>query len=65
MTETIEKHDNRRAFRADTSEVRLKEETQEYRWVTLDEALAMPVEYYAGIAIQGYLRRKGEKPPVR
>jgi hypothetical protein len=47
------------------SEVRLNEETQEDRWVTLDEALAMPVEYYNGVAIQEYLRRKGGKPLVR
>lgn len=61
----MEKHGNGRACRADMSEVRLNEETQEDRWVTLDEALAMPVEYYNGVAIQEYLRRKGGKPLVR
>ncbi len=52
------------ACRTDATDVHLNEEAQKYVWVTLDEALAMPVECYTRVAIQEYRRRTGEKPPA-
>ena len=44
------------ACRTDATEATLNDEAEEYRWVTLDEALALPVEYYTGVAIREYVR---------
>jgi len=45
------------ACRTDSTEVKLNEEAEEYLWVTLDEALTLPVEHYTAVAIGEYLRR--------
>jgi nucleoside triphosphatase len=47
------------ACRTDATDVKLNDEAEEYVWVTLDEALAMPVEHYTVVAIRAYLRKKG------
>lgn len=46
------------ACRTDSTDVRLNDEAEEYRWVTLDEALAMPIEYYTAVAIRTYIEQK-------
>jgi len=46
------------ACRTDSTDVQLNDEAQEYVWVTLDEALEMPVEHYTAVAIGEYLRKK-------
>jgi len=46
------------ACRTDSTDVVLNDEAQEYVWVTLDEALALPVERYTRIAIGEYLRKR-------
>lgn len=45
------------ACRTDSADVRLNDEAEEYRWVTLGEANALPVEHYTVAAIQEYRRR--------
>jgi nucleoside triphosphatase len=45
------------ACRTDATEATLNDEAEEYRWVTLDEALALPVEYYTAVAIREYLKK--------
>ena len=49
------------ACRTDSTEVKLNEEAQEYIWVTLDEALTLPVEHYTAVAIREYLKKKGDR----
>jgi len=46
------------ACKTDSTDVQLNDEAQEYAWVTLDEALKMPVEHYTAVAINEYLRHK-------
>jgi nucleoside triphosphatase len=46
------------ACRTDSTEVKLNEEAEEYVWVTLDQALTMPVEHYTVVAIREYVRMK-------
>ncbi len=48
------------ACRTDSTEVRLNEEAEEYVWVTVDEALALPLEHYTVVAIHEYLK-KGDR----
>jgi nucleoside triphosphatase len=48
------------ACRTDATEVKLNEEAQEYVWVNLDEALALPVEHYTAVAIRKYIERKAQ-----
>jgi nucleoside triphosphatase len=45
------------ACRTEGTDVKLNDEAEEYVWVTLDEALAMPVEHYTAIAIRAYRER--------
>ncbi len=47
------------ACRTDGTDVKLNDEAEEYVWVTLDEALALPVEHYTVVAIRAYLKKKG------
>lgn len=47
------------AARTDSTDVVLNDEAQEYMWVDLDEALTLPVEHYAAIAIRQYRKTKG------
>lgn len=44
------------ACRTDATEVRLNDEAEDYVWVSVDEALRLPVEPYTVKAIQAYLR---------
>jgi len=37
--------------------VKLNDEAEEYVWVMLDEALAMPIEQYTAVAIREYLKK--------
>jgi nucleoside triphosphatase len=46
------------ACKTDLTDVQLNDEAEEYAWVTLDEALKMPVEHYTEVVIREYLRRK-------
>ncbi len=46
------------ACRTDATDVRLNDEAEEYVWVTLDEALALPVEHYTTVAIREYVRTR-------
>jgi nucleoside triphosphatase len=46
------------ACRTDSTDVKLNAEAQEYAWVTLDEALTMPVEHYTVVAIREYIKQK-------
>ena len=41
--------------------MKLNDEAEEYVWVTLDEALAMPVERYTAVAIREYLKNKDDR----
>jgi nucleoside triphosphatase len=45
------------ACRADSTDVTLNDEGQAYRWVSLEEALALPIEAYTRHAIQAYLAK--------
>jgi len=45
------------ACQTDSTDVQLNSEAQAYVWVTLEEASALPVEHYTGIAIREYLKR--------
>ncbi len=49
------------ACRTDSTEVKLNEEAEEYLWVTLDEALTLPIEHYTAMAIRAYLKKKGDR----
>jgi len=46
------------ACRTDSAEVQLNEEAEEYIWVTVDEALTLPVEHYTTVAIREYLKQR-------
>jgi len=46
------------ACKTDSAAVTLNDEAQEYVWVTLDEALKMPVEHYTAVALREYLRNR-------
>ena len=46
------------ACQTDSTEVRLNDEAEEYRWVTLDEARDMPVEHYTAVAIGKYIEHR-------
>ena len=48
------------ACKTDSTDVRLNDEAEEYRWVTLDEVLTLPVEHYTAVAIREYLGKKGK-----
>jgi len=40
------------------TDIRLNDEAQEYLWVTLEEALSLPVEHYTAVAIRTYLEQR-------
>lgn len=46
------------ACKTDSNEVRLNEEAQSYVWVTMKEALALPIDAYTGNAIRELMRQK-------
>jgi len=46
------------ACQTDSTDVKLSDEAEEFTWVTLEEALRMPVEYYTAVVIREYLNRK-------
>jgi len=46
------------ACKTDSTDVKLNDEAQEYLWVTLDEALHLPVEHYTAVAIWEYAKKK-------
>jgi nucleoside triphosphatase len=48
------------ACKTDSTDVQLNAEAQEHAWVTLEEALAMPVEHYTAAAIRRYLDKKAK-----
>ncbi len=48
------------ACRTDATDVKLNDEAEEYRWVALDEAFALPVEHYTAVAIREYVRRRAD-----
>ena len=45
------------ACRTGSSDVRLNDEAQEYVWVTLHDALHLPLEHYTAVAIREYLKK--------
>ena len=47
--------------RTDSSDVVLNEEAEEYIWVSVEEALKLPIEHYTRIAIEKYLEKVGRK----
>jgi nucleoside triphosphatase len=47
------------ACRTDMGEARLNEEAQEYRWVSVEQALAMPIDAYTRRAIEKYIEQQG------
>ena len=49
------------ACRTDQTEVRLNDEAQEYVWVSVDEALRLPVEPYTERAIRAYLAQQADR----
>ncbi len=49
------------ACRTDATDVTLSEEAEEYVWVTLDEALKLPVERYTLVVIDEYLKKRGTR----
>ena len=49
------------ACRTDATDVILNPEAEEYVWVSLDEALNLPVEHYTLVALREYLRRKAQR----
>jgi nucleoside triphosphatase len=51
------------ACRTDLTDVRLNDEAQEYVWVTVDEALRLPVEPYTEKAIRTYLAQQTDRQP--
>ncbi len=51
------------ACRTDATDVRLNDEAQEYDWVTVDEALRLPVEPYTEKAIRAYLAQQANGQP--
>jgi hypothetical protein len=42
-------------------DARLNDEAQEYIWVTPQEALELPIDYYTGVAIRKYLEGIGKE----
>ncbi len=46
------------ACKTDSTQVMLNDEAEEHVWVTLEEALEMPVERYTAVAIREYMRKK-------
>lgn len=43
--------------RTDSSDVILNEEAEEYIWVSVEEALKLPIEHYTRIVIEKYLEK--------
>ena len=50
------------ACRTDMTQVRLNDEAEEYMWVTIDEALGLPIEPYTEKAIRTYLAQRAHGP---
>ncbi|MDX9832929.1 MAG: NUDIX domain-containing protein [Anaerolineae bacterium] len=50
------------ACRTEGTEVRLNDEAEEYAWVSVDEALRMPIEPYTERAIRAHLAQKAGGP---
>ena len=46
------------ACRTDSTDVKLSDEAEEFTWVTLEEALKMPVEHYTEVVIRECLKRR-------
>ena len=46
------------ACRTDSTAVRLNDEAEEYRWVRPEEALDLPLEAYAVVAVRAYLEKR-------
>ena len=46
------------ACKTDSSEVTLNNEAQSYVWVTMEEALALPIDSYTGNAIRELMRQR-------
>jgi nucleoside triphosphatase len=46
------------ACKTDSTEVKLNDEAEEYAWVTLEQALEMPIEQYTAVVIRQYLGRQ-------
>ncbi len=46
------------ACRTDSTEVVLNDEAQDYAWIDLDRAMAMPVEHYTAVAITEYRKKR-------
>lgn len=46
------------ACKTDSTEVKLNDEAEEFTWVTLEQALEMPVEHYTAVVIREYLGRQ-------
>ena len=47
------------ACKTNSTEVTLNDEAQSYLWVTLDEALSLPIDTYTGNAIRELIRKRG------
>ena len=50
------------ACRTGSTQVRLNDEAEEYMWVTIDEALGLPIEPYTEKAIRTYLAQRAHGP---
>ncbi len=50
------------ACRTDQTEVQLNDEAEEYIWVSVDEALRLPVEPYTEKAIRAHLALQANRP---
>lgn len=50
------------ACKTKSKKVKLNSEGQEYVWVTLKEALELPIEPYTRITIEEYIKKKEHKP---
>lgn len=46
------------ACKTDSDDVKLNDEAQSYKWVSIDEALEMPLDHYTRVAIHKYLEKK-------
>jgi nucleoside triphosphatase len=44
--------------RTESTDVKLNEEAEEYVWVSIEEALELPVEHYTRVAIEAYMKKR-------
>jgi nucleoside triphosphatase len=49
------------ACKTDSDDVILNDEAQSYIWVSIEEALEMPIDHYTRVAIQKYIEKQTDK----